>query len=53
MTGIRLFNDPSMYGRVPDPPDEPDCPEKYVEGLCEYCSNWDECKKYFESEEEE
>ena len=54
MTGIRLYNDPNLFGRVPDPPEPPECPETgKIEEICECCSNYEECKKMYESEEED
>lgn len=42
------------FGRIPDPPEPPECPETgKIEEICECCSNYEECKKMYESEEEE
>lgn len=43
MTGIRLHNDPSMYGRIPDAP-EMECDGVFDENKCIFCSEHDSCK---------
>lgn len=53
------YQDTSGFGRVPDPPEPPDCSaEDYNEDDCRFCSNRDDCKKeweeyYKESEDED
>ena len=41
------------FGRIPDPPEPPEdeCNGEYVEGSCECCSNYEECKKMWKEEE--
>ena len=47
--GIRLFNDPSMFGRVPDPPEFPECEgDRFDKYDCKYCSEYEECKRNYE-----
>ena len=49
-SGIRLHNDPNMFGRLPDPPEPIECDGKFDQDKCIVCNGYDECLK--ESEEE-
>lgn len=49
---IGLFNDPSKFGRVPDPPEPFECTEIFNEDICCMCSNYEECSRYYMEEED-
>ena len=50
ISGFRLNNDPSMFGKIPDAPEPIECDGEFREDMCCYCSCYDECKR--ESEDE-
>ena len=50
ISGIRLNNDPSMFGKIPDAPEPIECDGEFREDMCCYCSCYDECKR--ESEDD-
>lgn len=53
---IRLYNDPNMFGRLPDPPEPPECygyydnPKNFDTDYCRSCTEYDECLKVYEGE---
>lgn len=42
-----------QYGRIPDAPEPFECPEKFVEEICDHCSEYETCKAEQETEEED
>ena len=47
---IKYNNTPNThgFGRIPDPPEPPKCPEWFDEELCDGCTGYDECKAEYE-----
>ena len=50
MTGIRLCNDPNLFGKLPDPPEPVDCDGKFEEEKCMYCLDYNICKREWEDD---
>lgn len=42
------------FGYVPDPPEpeETECTDEYVEGSCECCDHFEQCKQVWKGDEE-
>ena len=36
------------FGHVPDPPDPPECKERFIEEFCQDCSDYDKCKAEYD-----
>lgn len=49
-SGLHLHNDPSMFGRIPDPPEPIECDGKFDPDNCVCCMGYDECMKEWEKE---
>lgn len=47
MNGL-IFGNPQAYGRIPDPPEPPMCPETFEEDICRCCSEYDVCREEYE-----
>ena len=45
---------PISFGYVPDPPEpeETECTDEYVEGSCECCDHFEQCKQVWKGGEE-
>lgn len=46
-----IYNDRPMGGRfgvIPDPPEVPDCKERFIEEFCQHCSDYEDCKAEYE-----
>jgi len=49
MMGLPLFGRGEHgFGVIPDPPEVPDCSERFIEEFCQHCSSYDECKAEYE-----
>ena len=52
-SGIHLHNDPSMFGRLPDPEPPVECDGQFSKDKCILCSGYDDCLREEEENEEE
>ena len=42
------FRPHGKFGHVPDPPDPPECKERFIEEYCQDCSDYEQCKAEYD-----
>ena len=49
-SGFCLHSDPSMFGRIPDPPEPIECDGVFDYEKCICCMGYDECRREWDEE---
>ena len=45
---FQIANSSGRFGIIPDPPEIPDCKERFIEEFCQHCSEFEKCKAEYE-----
>ena len=44
MTHYGLYRKSIGFRQIPDPPEPPECKERFIEEYCQDCSDYEQCK---------